>query len=51
MEFIATTSLILLNGLEKWKHISGRPTRDIPAIVILGGSTVMKADIGTGRAT
>lgn len=50
MELRGATGHILLDGLEIWEHFSSRPSRNVPVVVILSGTTVVKAYIG-GRGT
>ena len=50
MELRGATSHILLDSLEVWEHISSRPSRKVPLVVILSGTTVVEKHIG-GRGT
>ena len=51
VELRIATSHILLGLFEVRKHISGRPSWDTPSIVVLRGSTVVKAHICARRSS
>jgi hypothetical protein len=47
MELRGATGHILLASLEVWEHVSSRPPRKVPVVVILSGTTEVKKNIGT----
>jgi hypothetical protein len=51
MELRGAIGHILLDSLEVWEHISSRPSRKVPVVVILSGTTVVKQHIGARGTT
>mmetsp|Transcript_9843 Transcript_9843/g.20455 ORF Transcript_9843/g.20455 Transcript_9843/m.20455 type:complete len:327 (+) Transcript_9843:1094-2074(+) len=51
MEFRGSTGVILLASLEEGQNIGCLPACYAPIVVVLGGSTVVKANIRAGRST